>query len=161
MAAHLRIHSAPLLFSDYTEFTRPIFGSSDRIFHNLDAENTSTILVFGNADIFLRRLPSYRLVRDWNADWSAVTDNFDCSFADDVYRNLLDERQLARLRCLDPNPRVTYLLRVRSVADRRLLRRLRWKFPDADLSQVHGTLRDDPFTRLVALSFDVTPGGTD
>jgi hypothetical protein len=154
LAAHYRVHRDRLQYTEYVDFTRPYFETSDVIFHNIPDDNTILILAFGNAEAFRRRLPGFHLVRDWDGEWQQVTEQIGCPFDHAVFPTLLTESGIAA-RCADFHPaRITYLLRVDSDEERAAARRLQERFPDAAIREVSGHDRDDPIRHLVGLTIE-------
>lgn len=152
LAANYRVYRGPLQYTEYVDFARPYFETSDVIFHNVPDINTIAIVAFGNASAFRTRLPGFHYVRDWDAEWNAVTDAIDCPFDHAVFETLATKSELQQ-RCSGFHPtRITYLLRVDTDEEQALARRLQERFPDADVREVRGHDRDDPIRRLVGLT---------
>ncbi len=140
LSSHFGLERRPLLFQSYIHFTKPYFESDDGIYHNIDDPSLTRILVFGNARAFQRRLPCLRRVEDWDREWTLATEDFSCAFSDPVYRTILSDDSIERLRD-DRRPRrqITYLIRVRTNTDRRVLRALRVRFAQASIRKARST----------------------
>jgi hypothetical protein len=152
LAANYRVHRGRLQYTEYVEFTRPYFETSDVIFHNVPDDNTILILAFGNATAFRQRLPGFHLVRDWDAEWTQVTDAIGCPFDHPVFSALLS-RSAIDARCADFHPaRITYLLRVETDEENAVARRLQERFPQAVIREVTGHDKDDPIRHMVGLT---------
>jgi hypothetical protein len=154
LAAHYRVYRDRLQYTEYVDFTRPYFESSDVIFHNIPDDNTILILAFGNAEAFRRRLPGFHLVRDWDVEWQQVTEQIGCPFDHPIFPTLLTDAAIAA-RCSDFHPaRITYLLRVETDEEQAAARRLQARFPNAAIREVRGHDRDDPIGHLVGLTVE-------
>lgn len=154
LAVHYRVYRGRLMFSEYVEFTRPYFETSDVIFHNVADANTISILAFGNASAFRRRLPGFHLVRDWDAEWEQVTGEIGCPFDHQVFETLLPASARSE-RCAAFHPlRITYLLRVETDEEQAVAQRLQQAFPDAALRECRGHDRDDPIRRLIGVTIE-------
>jgi hypothetical protein len=154
LAAHLRVHRDVLQYTEYIEFARPYFETSDVIFHNVQDVNTIGIIAFGNAEPFRRRLPGFHYVGDWDAEWQQVTDEIGCPFDHPLFSTLASEAALAE-RCASFHPaRVTYLLRIDSPDEQAVARRLRARFPGAEARQMRGRPQDDPIRSMFALTVE-------
>jgi hypothetical protein len=152
LAANYRVHRGRLQYTEYVEFSRPYFETSDVIFHNVPDDNTILILAFGNATAFRQRLPGFHLVRDWDAEWTQVTDAIGCPFDHPVFSALLS-RSAIDARCADFHPaRITYLLRVETDEENAVARRLQERFPQAVIREVTGHDKDDPIRHMVGLT---------
>jgi len=154
LAADLRIYRARMMFSEYLDCTRPFFESSDLIVHNIDDDNTLTILAFGNAEPLLRRLPALQRGTWTGEGWADSTCAVVCPFSSDFFTSFLPPEAI-RARCFSYSPRrVTYLLRVVEEADFALAARIMQRFPDAVATSCIGHDRDDPIQQLVAITVD-------
>jgi hypothetical protein len=152
LAAHLRVHRDVLQYTEYVAFARPYFETSDVIFHNVQDVNTIGILAFGNAEAFRRRLPGFHFVADWNAEWRQITDEIGCRFDHPLFSTLAAPAALAE-RCASFHPsRVTYLLRIDTPDEQAVARRLRERFPGAEVRQMRGRPQDDPIRSIFALT---------
>ena len=154
LAVHLRIRRDVLQYTEYVEFARPYFETSDVIFHNVQDVNTIGILAFGNAEPFRRRLPGFHYVGDWEAEWPQVTGEIGCPFDHPLLGTLASETVLAE-RCAGFHPsRITYLLRIDTPEEEAVARRLRERFPGAEVRQIRGRPQDDPIRSLLALTVE-------
>jgi hypothetical protein len=155
LAAHFRLERRPLLFQSYIRFLQPYFESDDVIYHNIDDRSIAEVLVFGNARAFQRRSPCLRRIDDWDREWSDATREFFCDFSDPVYPLILSDDSIEELRGHNRPRRVTYVIRVRTNRDRRILRKLRDRFAHASISKVRSNHPSDPVGALFALSISV------
>jgi hypothetical protein len=125
------------------------------IYHNIDDRSIAEVLVFGNARAFQRRSPCLRRIDDWDREWSDATREFFCDFSDPVYPLILSDDSIEELRGHNRPRRVTYVIRVRTNRDRRILRKLRDRFAHASISKVRSNHPSDPVGALFALSISV------
>lgn len=154
LAANYRVHRDRLQYTEYVDFTRPYFETSDVIFHNVPDDNTILILAFGNAAAFRQRLPGFHLVRDWDAEWNQVTDAIGCPFDHPIFAALIPPSAV-EARCADFRPaRITYLLRAETDEEKAVARRLQDRFPGAALREVTGHDQDDPIRHMVGLTIE-------
>ncbi|MEO8605410.1 MAG: glycosyltransferase family 39 protein [bacterium] len=154
LAVHFRIFRSHMMFSEYVACTRQIFAGSDLILHNLDDDNTITVVAFGNATPFLSHMPALQRLRDWRSDtWSTPACTAVCPFASEEFYSTLLTPEEVRQHCDAFAPvRVTYLLRVETDAEHGLACRVLERFPDAAIATCIGHDRDDPIRQLIAFT---------